>query len=331
MFDDRLIPDGNLHDYTQRNSPKIVDVAGESQLKGTATGILHCTVKDNRGQQLRVRIQGLIVPGLGRNIFSPTSLLKKGLRCVVEESTPHLTIQGKNVQPSGTKSLMTHQKRSQTHTSNAVCFTLVSADTWHRRLGHLNARSLDILRKDTDTGVDYRDNLSPCGVCQIAKHKQSPHPKQSTRELSRPGQLVVIDNMGPVNPPAKYKGGFFPYACKITDDYTKMKEVYLLRKKSDTTEAVHTYNMCVAAAGGYRIETIRCDKGGENTGSELRKYCKNSAIKLEYAATNTPQQIGVSERDGQTLAGVTRCLLKDGDCPPSMWGELMLTAAYLLN
>ena len=236
-----------------------------------------------------------------------------------------------NVQPSGTKSLVPHQKQSQTHTANAVCFTLVSADTWHRRLGHLNARSLDILRKDTGTGVDYRDSLSPCGVCQIAKHKQSPHPKQSTRELSRPGQLVVIDNMGPVNPPAKYKGGSFPYACKITDDYTKMKEVYLLRKKSDTTEAVHTYNMCVAAAGGYRIETIRCDKGGENTGSEFRDYCKNSAIKLEYAATNTPQQIGVSERDGQTLAGVTRCLLKDGDFPPSMWGELMLTAAYLLN
>ena len=236
-----------------------------------------------------------------------------------------------NVQPSGTKSLVPHQKQSQTHTANAVCFTLVSADTWHRRLGHLNARSLDILRKDTGTGVDYRDSLSPCGVCQIAKHKQSPHPKQSTRELSRPGQLVVIDNMGPVNPPAKYKGGSFPYACKITDDYTKMKEVYLLRKKSDTTEAVHTYNMCVAAAGGYRIETIRCDKGGENTGSEFRDYCKNSAIKLEYAATNTPQQIGVSERDGQTLAGVTRCLLKDGDFLPSMWGELMLTAAYLLN
>ncbi|CAB1114412.1 unnamed protein product [Ectocarpus sp. CCAP 1310/34] len=134
MFDNRLIPDGNLHDYTQRNSPKIVDVAGESQLTGTATGILHCTVKDNRGQQLRVRIQGLVVPGLGRNIFSPTSLLKKGSRCVVEESTPHLTIQGKvipltqdprdqgmctlditfeqNVQPSGTKSLVPHQKQS---------------------------------------------------------------------------------------------------------------------------------------------------------------------------------------------------------------------------
>lgn len=101
---------------------------------------------------------------------------------------------------------------------------------------------------------------------------------------------MVIDNMGPVNPLAKYKGGFFPYGCKITDDYMKMKEVYVLRNKSDTTEAVHTYNMCVTATGGYRIEIIRRDKGGENTESEFRDDCKHSPIKLEYAATNTRQQ-----------------------------------------
>ena len=96
MFDNRLIPDGNLHDYTQRNSPKIVDVAGESQLKGTATGILHCTVKDNRGQRLRVRIQGLIVPGLGRNIFFAHLPPEKGiaLRRRREHSAPHYPRQG---------------------------------------------------------------------------------------------------------------------------------------------------------------------------------------------------------------------------------------------
>ena len=79
----------------------------------------------------------------------------------------------------------------------------------------------------------------------MTKHKQSPHPKTSTRELDRPGELVIIDNMGPVQPPAKFKAGFFPYACKITDGFSRMKEVFLLRKKSDTTEAVHAYNMQV--------------------------------------------------------------------------------------
>ncbi|CAB1111584.1 unnamed protein product [Ectocarpus sp. CCAP 1310/34] len=76
------------------------------------------------------------------------------------------------------------------------------------------------------------------------------------------------------------------------------------------------------ASEGYRIEVLRCDKGGENTGEEMRNYCRESAIKLEFAATNTPQEIGVSERDGQTLAAVTRALLRDGDFPKHMWGDL---------
>ena len=361
MLDDRLIPRGHLRDLTHRSAPKIVEVAGEGQLQGIATGILHCTVQDNHGQQLPLRLKGLIVPGLGRNIFSPTSLLKTGLRCVVEDKTPHLTIKNAvlplvqdpqdqgmctlevSFNPENTSSSMTPELELATtspktashkpslHALKAACSVAVSADTWHRRLGHINARSMDALRKDPDTGVDYHGAPSPCSICQIGKHKQCPHPKKSTRELSRPGELVVIDNMGPVEPPAKSKGGSFPYVCKVTDDFTKMKEVYLLRKKSDTTEAIHTYNIQVVAAGGYRIETIRCDKGGENTGTEFREYCKSAAIKLEYAATNTPQQIGVSERDGQTLSAMTRCLLKDGDFPPFMWGELMMTAAYLLN
>ena len=47
--------------------------------------------------------------------------------------------------------------------------------------------------------------------------------------------------------------------------------------------------------------------------------------------TYTPQQNGISERDGQTLAQITRCLMKDGNFPPSLWGELIFTVAYLSN
>ena len=364
MFDDRLISRRHFRDYKERSMPKIIEVAGQGQLKGTATGILHCTIKDDNGNQLSVRIQGLIVPGLGRNIFSPTSLLKKGLRFVVEEDTPHLTMHGtvvpltqdprdqgmctldvdfeENITPmtsvsksprkeAGPSAFGRPETTALVNKPSAVCFLAVSADIWHRRLGHLNHRSMDILRRQKGTGVEYQDKPSPCDVCEIAKHKQTSHPKNTTRELSRPGQLVYIDNMGPIQPPARSKGGSFSYVCKFTDGYSRMKEVFLLRHKTETTEALHAYNMQVAAAGGYRIEIIRCDKGGENTGEEFRTYCKDSGIKIEYAATNTPQQIGVSERDGQTLAAITRCMLRDGDFPPFMWGELMLTAAYLAN
>ncbi|CAB1110220.1 unnamed protein product [Ectocarpus sp. CCAP 1310/34] len=364
MFDDRLIPNGRLEE--ERPTPKIIDVAGESQLRGTTTGILHCTIKDDKEQQLPVKLQGLIVPGPGRNIFAPTALLKKGLRCVLEDKTPHLTIGGEVVVPlkqetqdqgmctlaitfkgdpaSTSKTPPNNQEPGRKpkfgkpeavqidHTLHATCSVAmsVSADLWHRRLGHINPRAMEILRRNPATGVKYDGPVSPCDNCQITKHKKAPVPKKTSRVLTKPGQLVQFDNMGPIDPPAKYNGRTYSYVAKATDVFTRMREVYLLRDRTETTQALHAYNMQVASEG-YRIEVLRCDKGGENTGEEMRNYCRESAIKLEFAATNTPQEIGVSERDGQTLAAVTRALLRDGDFPKHMWGELMMTAAYLTN
>ena len=110
-----------------------------------------------------------------------------------------------------------------------------------------------------------------------------------------------------------------------------MKEVYLLRNKSKAAESLHQYNMTVAVPLGLRIETVRCDKGGEYIGKEFKTLFVNPGINVEYTATNTPQQNGVSERDGQTLAQITQCLMKGSNFPPSLWGELIFTAAYLSN
>ena len=70
-FDNRLIHRGHIRDLKYRSVPKIVEVARECHIQGTATGIMHCAIKDKNGHLLPVRMQGLIVPGLGRNIVSP--------------------------------------------------------------------------------------------------------------------------------------------------------------------------------------------------------------------------------------------------------------------
>ncbi|CAN0350586.1 unnamed protein product, partial [Ascophyllum nodosum] len=89
--------------------------------------------------------------------------------------------------------------------------------------------------------------------------------------------------------------------------------------------------MTVAVPLGLRIEIVRCDQGGEFIEKEFKTLCVNAGINVEYIATKTPQQNGVSERDGQTLAQITRCLIKDGNFPPSLWRELIFMAAYLSN
>ena len=50
VFDERIVPRGHIRDLKPRSTPIIVNVAGGNQLRGTATGILHCTIKDKHGQ-----------------------------------------------------------------------------------------------------------------------------------------------------------------------------------------------------------------------------------------------------------------------------------------
>ena len=82
---------------------------------------------------------------------------------------------------------------------------------------------------------------------------------------------------------------------------------------------------------GVRVQRLRADKGGEFIGNDFKDYCTQTGVLLEYASTNTPQQIGMSERVGGTLAAMVRCMLADSGLPMFLCGEFMFTAAYVGN
>ena len=80
------------------------------------------------------------------------------------------------------------------------------ADIWYRRLGHMNPRSMELLRRKEGNGVEYTGTVSDCDICALSKSRQQAHPKKSTRTTARPTQLIYTDLMGPFTPPAK--GGY---------------------------------------------------------------------------------------------------------------------------
>ena len=189
-------------------------------------------------------------------------------------------------------------------------------------------RSMALLRRKEGNGVEYTGTVSDCDIFALSKNRQYAHPKKSTRTTTRPMQLIYTDLMGPFTSPAK---GGYRYVSKFTDDYSRMKEVYLLQNKSEAAKLLHQYIMIVAVPLRLHIAIVRCDKGGEYIGKEFKTLCVNAGINVENTETNTPQQNGVSERDGQTLTQITRCLMKDSSFTPSMWVELIFMAAYLSN
>ena len=101
--------------------------------------------------------------------------------------------------------------------------------------------------------------------------------------------------MGPLTPIALVG---YKHITKISDEYTKWTEPYWLKSKHDAFSSFYVFVQSVVIPNGFRVERLR----------------------VEYASTNTSQQVGMSERVGRTLAAMVRCMLADSGLSKFMWG-----------
>ena len=135
--------------------------------------------------------------------------------------------------------------------------------------------------------------------------------------------------MGPFKPTAH---GRYKFVSKITDMFTKWTAVFLLCSKDQVLVSLQLFLTSTVILIGKRISS----DGVPTTKANLRvtkfkDYCRSTGVIQKFAAANTPQQIGVPESVGRTLCGMARCMLVDIELPPSIWGELMITASYRCN
>ena len=224
---------------------------------------------------------------------------------------------GATAEPSSATALAT--------TSSATA----SANTWHQRLGHPNVQVLEQVSRIDGSGVVLRDSFSACGTCKINKSTQQNHPKTvNTDGITRRLQLVSTDLLGPVSPTAI---GGYNYMAKFTDHSSRLKAVYFIAKKSDALSSLVNFVQDIAIPLGLRVEYLRSDNGGEFVSSEFRHYCKTTGIVQQFSSPHTPQQNGISERDGRTIMNMTRCLLNEANLPRHLWGEIAATSVFLVN
>ena len=82
---------------------------------------------------------------------------------------------------------------------------------------------------------------------------------------------------------------------------------------------------------GVRVDRLRVDKESEFIDNDVKDYCTQTGILLEYVSTNTPLNTGMSKRVGGMLAAVVYWMLAKSGLPTFLLGELMLTSAYVGN
>ena len=71
---------------------------------------------------------------------------------------------------------------------DGLALMMESTGLWQRRMGHINGKSLKVLRNEPTNGVDKTGDVKDCSVCPLSKSTQKPHPEQADHGVLRPFQ-----------------------------------------------------------------------------------------------------------------------------------------------
>ncbi|KAG8485451.1 hypothetical protein CXB51_021502 [Gossypium anomalum] len=200
----------------------------------------------------------------------------------------------------------------------------------HRRLGHTNFRSLDLLHKlnlvEEMFKVEARDIV--CEICQLGKQARLPFPNNQAWRVRERLELVHFDVCGPVKSPSLNDSKYF---VLFIDDLTRFSWVYFLKQKSEVFDAFSRFKALIENQLGCKIKALRTDNGTEYLSKKFQKLCEQAGIHHQLTTIYTPQQNEVCERKNMIVMDMARCFLFQSKLPGKFWAEAVNTSVYLLN
>ena len=129
-----------------------------------------------------------------------------------------------------------------------------NANLWHRRLGHFNRKNLSLLKKLYNNWVSFDGPVPDCDVCAVGKSHKLAYPTTADHKVKLSLQLGFADLMGPLTPEAL---GGYKYITKISNEYIKWTEIYLLKSKHDALCSFQVFAQSVVIPSGFRVEWLR--------------------------------------------------------------------------
>ncbi|GKF45289.1 putative ribonuclease H-like domain-containing protein [Tanacetum coccineum] len=145
---------------------------------------------------------------------------------------------------------------------------------WHRRLGHINFKTMNKLVKgNLVRGLPSKifENDHTCVACQKGKQHK---------------------------------------ASLVTDDYSRFSWVFFLAKKDATSEILKNFIRGIENQLNHKVKIIRCDNRTEFKKYEMNHFCGIKGIKREFNNARTPQQNEVAERKNRTLIEAARTITR---------------------
>ncbi|GJU24386.1 putative ribonuclease H-like domain-containing protein [Tanacetum coccineum] len=202
---------------------------------------------------------------------------------------------------------------------------------WHRRLGHINFKTMNkLIKGNLVRGLPSKpfENNQTCVACQKGKQHRASCKSKTVSSISQPLHMLHMDLFGPTFVKSLMKK---MYCLVVTDDYSRFSWVFFLATKDETSGIIKYFITRVENLIDQRVKVIMCDNGTEFKNKEMNQFCERKGIKKEFSVVRTLQQNRVAERKNRTLIEAARTMLTDSKLPTTFWDEAVNTACYVQN
>ncbi|GJV50070.1 putative ribonuclease H-like domain-containing protein [Tanacetum coccineum] len=166
------------------------------------------------------------------------------------------------------------------------------SNLWHRRLGHVNFKTMKKLVKgNLVRGLPSKlfEINQICVACQKGKQHKASCKTKTVSSISQPLQMLHMDLFGPTFVKSLMKK---MYCLVVTDDFSRFSWVFFLATKDETSEILKTFITGIENLIDLRVKVIRCDNGTEFKNRVMNQFCEMKGIKREFSVARTPQQNG---------------------------------------
>ncbi|GJS96410.1 putative ribonuclease H-like domain-containing protein, partial [Tanacetum coccineum] len=205
--------------------------------------------------------------------------------------------------------------------------TLDESNLWHRRLGHINFKTMNkLVRGNLVRGLPSKnfENDHTCVACQKGKQHKASCKTKTVSSISQPLQMLHMDLFGLTFVKSIMKK---MYCLVVTDDYSRFSWVFFLATKDETSGILKAFITGIENLIDHKVKIIiRCDNGTEFKNKEMNQFCEMKGIKREFSVARTPQQNRVAKRKNKTLIEAARTMLADSKLPTTFWAEAVNTA-----
>nr|GEV57943.1 hypothetical protein [Tanacetum cinerariifolium] len=180
---------------------------------------------------------------------------------------------------------------------------------WHRRLGHLNFKTMNkLVRHNLVRGLPTKcfENDHNCTACLKEKQHKASCKTKLVNLVTKPLYTLHMDLFGPTSVSSlNHKW----YCLVVNDDFSRFTWTFFLKTKDETSDILRNFIIEIENLKELRVKIIRCDNRGEFRNKEMNDFCSRKGIKREFSNARTPQQNGVAKRRNRTLIEAAKTMV----------------------